>query len=215
MGDLLELSALVNLLAGDAPDGTMPAPAGRIAREVVHTWDTTAGIYRTRPLHGGPEASVDPTDAVRGVTVGQVVHVLHRGAASRTAIGVDQSVGIAARYGTNVAADIGAATSVNGQTPTAAGAVSLSAGDVGAASASHSHTYTQVGAASASHSHTYTQVGAASANHGHQLAYLNYSIPGISGSSTLVQLIDYVNGPISDILTAIRTCLQSMTQGPS
>ncbi len=201
MGDLLELSALVNLLAGDAPDGTMPAPAGRIAREVVHTWDTTAGIYRTRPLHGGPEASVDPTDAVRGVTVGQVVHVLHRGAASRTAIGVDQSVGIAARYGTNVAADIGAATSVNGQTPTAAGAVSLSAGDVGAASASHSHTY--------------TQVGAASANHGHQLAYLNYSIPGISGSSTLVQLIDYVNGPISDILTAIRTCLQSMTQGPS
>lgn len=201
MGDLLELSALVNLLAGDAPDGTMPAPAGRIAREVVHTWDTTAGIYRTRPLHGGSEASVDPTDAVRGVTVGQVVHVLHRGAASRTAIGVDQSVGIAARYGTNVAADIGAATSVNGQTPTAAGAVSLSAGDVGAASASHSHTY--------------TQVGAASANHGHQLAYLNYSIPGISGSSTLAQLIDYVNGPISDILTAIRTCLQSMTQGPS
>ena len=201
MGDLLELSALVNLLAGDAPDGTMPAPAGRIAREVVHTWDTTAGIYRTRPLHGGPEASVDPTDAVRGVTVGQVVHVLHRGAASRTAIGVDQSVGIAARYGTNVAADIGAATSVNGQTPTAAGAVSLSAGDVGAASASHSHTY--------------TQVGAASANHGHQLAAIGYSIPGISGSSTLVQLIDYVNGPISDILTAIRTCLQSMTQGPS
>ncbi len=201
MGDLLELSALVNLLAGDAPDGTMPAPAGRIAREVVHTWDTTAGIYRTRPLHGGPEASVDPTDAVRGVTVGQVVHVLHRGAASRTAIGVDQSVGIAARYGTNVAADIGAATSVNGQTPTAAGAVSLSAGDVGAASASHSHTY--------------TQVGAASANHGHQLAYLNYSIPGISGSSTLVQLIDYVNGPISDILAAIRDCLQSPTQGPS
>lgn len=201
MGDLLELSALVNLLAGDAPDGTMPAPAGRIAREVVHTWDTTAGIYRTRPLHGGSEASVDPTDAVRGVTVGQVVHVLHRGAASRTAIGVDQSVGIAARYGTNVAADIGAATSVNGQTPTAAGAVSLSAGDVGAASASHSHTY--------------TQVGAASANHGHQLAYLSYTIPGISGSSTLAQLIDYVNGPISDILAAIRTCLQSMTQGPS
>ncbi len=201
MGDLLELSALVNLLAGDAPDGTMPAPAGRIAREVVHTWDTTAGIYRTRPLHGGPEASVDPTDAVRGVTVGQVVHVLHRGAASRTAIGVDQSVGIAARYGTNVAADIGAATSVNGQTPTAAGAVSLSAGDVGAASASHSHTY--------------TQVGAASANHKHQLAAIGYSIPGISGSSTLVQLIDYVNGPISDILAAIRTCLQSMTQGPS
>lgn len=187
MGDLLELSALVNLLAGDAPDGTMPAPAGQIAREVVHTWDTTAGIYRTRPLHGGPEASVDPTDAVRGVTVGQVVHVLHRGAASRTAIGVDQSVGIAARYGTNVAADIGAATSVNGQTPTAAGAVSLSAGDV----------------------------GAASANHRHQLAPLGYSIPGISESSTLVQLINYVNGPISDILVAIRDCLQSMTQGPS
>ncbi len=182
----LGLSPLANLLAGDAADGTMPSVGQHTRREIVHTWSPATGAYRTRPLHGGPDASVVPTDAVRGVTAGQVVHVLHRGAASRQVVAVEQDVGIAARYGPTAAADIGGATSVNGKTPVA-GAVTLTRADVGASSSSH----------------------------GHQLAYISYTIPGISGSSTLVQLIDYVNGPISDILAAIRTCLQSMTQGPS
>ena len=94
----LGLSPLANLLAGDAADGTMPSVGQHTSpRDHPHV-EPRDGAYRTRPLRyiGGPDASVVPTDAVRGVTAGQVVHVLHRGAASRQVVAVEQDVGIAA-----------------------------------------------------------------------------------------------------------------------
>ena len=56
----LGLSPLANLLAGDAADGTMPSVGQHTRREIVHTWSPATGAYRTRPLHGGPDASVAP-----------------------------------------------------------------------------------------------------------------------------------------------------------
>ena len=182
----LGLSPLANLLAGDAADGTMPSVGQHTRREIVHTWSPATGAYRTRPLHGGPDASVVPTDAVRGVTAGQVVHVLHRGAASRQVVAVEQDVGIAARYGATAAADIGGATSVNGKTPVA-GAVTLTSADVGASSSSH----------------------------GHGLGGVVVSVPAsLSGSSTLVDVVNYINLYIRPSLINIDIAFDGTTGGP-
>ena len=120
------------------------------------------------------------------VTAGQVVHVLHRGAASRQVVAVEQDVGIAARYGATAAADIGGATSVNGKTPVA-GAVTLTRADVGASSSSH----------------------------GHGLGGVVVSVPAsLSGSSTLADVVNYINLYIRPSLINIDIAFDGTTGGP-
>lgn len=120
-------AALANLLAGRGRDGT-PAPTSADGvREVV----TQLQPLMSRPVSGGPPATVQWTDAVRGCQVDDIILVQHRGVCRRTATALLTPRPIADKYAGETVG------SVNGNNLTVGGSVELDAGDVGAYPTSH------------------------------------------------------------------------------
>ena len=136
----VDMGRVANVLAGRDSVGTPSAqagrPTGRAGEEVV---TQIAPVLMSRPVRSASTtgATVQWTDAVRGVQVDDIIIVEHRGVCDRVATALVTARPIADKHaGDSVA-------TINGKSVEVGGDVSLTATDVGAATpaalASHAH----------------------------------------------------------------------------
>lgn len=129
----VDMGRVANVLAGRDSVGTPSAqagrPTGRAGEEVVTQIEP---VLMSRPVRSASTtgATVQWTDAVRGVQVDDIIIVEHRGVCDRVATALVTARPIADKHAGDPVATIA------GKPVTVGGTVSLSAGDVGALPAS-------------------------------------------------------------------------------